>query len=157
MAELCGEVEPLLSRLHETFAALAAAQAELRTAGADRRAGELRQAQRLLQQQSADLLGDLTFVSPVEWHPDYGRASLPGLLAACQAALAAARANYDQPDPPYRGSPYIAVWGFYLGGLYDLMNAAILARNRIHLANDALRAAGWALAQQPLLENEEIR
>lgn len=147
MAELCGEVEQLIGQVRETLEALSQTRRKLQVGGiAGQREGQRglsRQAiaQWLIQQQRDDLVGDFTFASPVDWQPDYGRASLPQLLGSCQAALDVARSNFDQPDPPYHESPYIAVWGFYLGGLYDLMNAAALARNRIHLARDALRVA----------------
>jgi hypothetical protein len=157
MAELCGEVEHLIGQLRDMLDALRRARDRLDAHAGGSRASEARltRARSLICKQLADAVGDLTFAPPANWQPDYGQASLPQLLASCQAALDTARSNFDRPDPPYRESPYIAVWGFYLGGLYDLMNAAALIRNRIHLACDAMRAADWALARYGLVRDEE--
>ncbi len=161
MADLCSELEDLIGQLQQTLVGLGHAQEKLlgRHPALAAVTGQVLAprwaAQCLINQQQQDLIGDLAFAPPADWQLDYGRASLPHLLDSALAALEVARLNFDQPNPPYRESPYILVWGFYLGALYDLLNAAALARNRISLARDAIRLADWTLAQHQHLENEE--
>jgi hypothetical protein len=150
MNELSTEIEEIshdmtktLQKLNETYQTLQNLHYELnsiqiRDISIENAQSTINESQNYLLEQIRDFNGDINFKRPPEWHQDYGWIGIIPLLDACNHALDIAIRNFEIPDPSYQESPYVAIWDFYLGGLYDLLNALILIKNRINLSKDVL-------------------
>ena len=75
------------------------------------------------------------------------------LLDSCNYALDSAIQNYDLIDYTSTKSPYVLIWDFYLGGVYDLLNMQILAKNRINLSHDIINIVNRILYDINFISN----
>ncbi len=148
--ELNDEMVRICNQIRNTFETLNQAYQELqeqrllyianhhKNMGTRRLIFQYRESEQLLLKQIRDLNSDINFLRPPEWHQDYGRIGIIALLDLCIRALDIAIKNFEVSNPPYHENPYAVIWDFYLGGIYDLINSKILAKNRINLAQDVL-------------------
>jgi len=141
--EICYDMTKTFHELHQKYQNLQELKLELNSIQNEKISIEnaqsvISESQNYLLEQIRDFNGDLNFLRPPEWHQDYGWIGIIPLLDSCNHALDIAIRNFEIPDPSYQESPYVAIWDFYLGGLYDLLNTLILIRNRINLSKDVL-------------------
>jgi len=123
------------------------------------------EALRMLQTSLEDLLIDIVYVRPKEWNQDYGWNGMIHLMSCCNQRVEAALCNHDESSAVVENgvrysqldarrrlaenTPYMNLWGLYLGAIYDLINALIVARNRVNLVRQALHATELLTNRQP--------
>lgn len=88
---------------------------------------------------------DYIYSRPSEWKQDYGWSGVLLLLDSAKRAIDYSIRNFDNPNVTREDSPYYAIWGWYLGGLYDLINALIVLRGRERILRDRIQIWGFAL------------
>jgi len=124
------------------------------------RAGDvvtLKSIEEAIDAQLANANDDCFYRRPAEWKQDYGWNGALALLDSALKAADYALKNYNNRDATSADSPYHALWAWYLGGLYDLINALTVLRSRERALKDMARISDLALRRTLAEASPKVR
>ncbi|MEM3403206.1 MAG: hypothetical protein QXJ17_01440 [Nitrososphaeria archaeon] len=87
---------------------------------------------------------DYNYKRPVEWRQDYGWQGALALLDSALQGIQKATKGYDEIEVSDK-SPYNIIWNWYLGSMYDLINALIIIRGRERLTELIIKVSDFVL------------
>jgi len=87
---------------------------------------------------------DYNYKRPAEWRQDYGWQGALTLLDSALQGIQKATKGYSNLETGEK-SPYNIIWNWYLGSIYDLINALIVIRGRERLAEFTIKTSDLVL------------
>jgi hypothetical protein len=105
----------------------------------------LKSVEEMIELQLAYANEDYFYKRPTEWKQDYGWNGALVLVDSALGAIDYSLKNYNNRNANSTDSPYHALWAWYLGGLYDLINALTVLKSRERALQDAARVSNLAL------------